>query len=164
MFNQVQIQGLLLNLIIYTFMLFPIICISFKKCIYNKNTFLFSIIAATIIEILLSMFVYIFSDKIFSIFTDKIGVINYAVYASKILFISSSLYSLKVLLPSFLFQKNAKKTVILVLSKITAHIFLIFICYILFNTKGILYSFPICDFVFYITYTKVFLNIFRQNI
>ena len=47
---------------------------------------------------------------------------------------------------------NKGGTAILVLSKIAVNILLIFIGYFLFDTKGILYSFPICDLIYYLIY------------
>lgn len=160
MLNQVQIYGLFLNLIIYIIIVSPIILVSFRKSIYeSKEKFIHSLIYSNILGIGLSVIFHIFSEEIFSFFTNISGIVNYAVYASKIIFITSSLYSLKILLPSYLFIKHNKKTAILVLSKIAVNLILIFIGYSLFNTKGILYSFPICDFIYYIIYIKLFLNI-----
>ncbi len=162
MFNQIQIHGLFLNLIIYIIMILPIIFISLKKSIYSsKSSLVFYLILSILLETILSIILYIFSTNIFSFFTSIIGVINYAVYASKILFISSSLYGLKIILPAYIFQKNRKKTTILVLSKIAVNLIFIFIGYSIFSTKGILYSIPICDIIYYIIYLKFFLNIFR---
>ena len=82
MLNQVQINGLFLNLIIYIIMILPIIFISFKKSIYEtKEKFVFWLIISTILEIVLSILFHNFSKNIFSIFTATKGVINYAVYA-----------------------------------------------------------------------------------
>lgn len=146
-------------------MILPITFILFKSSIYKtKEKFTFWLVVSTIIEIVLSILLHKFSKNIFSIFTNTKGIINYAVYSSKILFISSSLYSLKLLLPAYMFKKDSKKTAILVLSKITVNLVFIFIGYTFFNTKGILYSFPICDIIYYIIYIKVFLNIIRQNV
>lgn len=162
MLNQVQINGLFLNLIIYIIMILPIIFISLKKSIYEtKEKFILWLIISTICEIIFSILFHKFSKNIFSIFTNTTGIINYAVYASKILFISSSLYSLKILLPAYISKKDSKKTAILVLSKITVNLIFILIGYSLFNIKGILYSFPICDIIYYIIYFKFFLNVFR---
>lgn len=158
--NNVQIQGLFLNLIIYIIMVFPliIICLN-KKFFSSKKTFYNVLICCTIFEVLISAIFYIFPSEIFSLFTNTKGVINYAVYSSKILFISSSLYSLKFLIPTYLYiQKNTKKITILVLTKIAITIVCSILFYIIFNTKGILFAFPICDFIFYIIY---FLNIIR---
>ncbi len=152
--NTTQIQGIFLNLIIY------LIIISLNKKIYiSKQQFFTTIIYCTLLEISLSLILYIFPKDIFSTFTKTTGIINFAIYSSKILFISSSLFALKILIPAYLYNQNKKKKLaILVLSKIAITIISIIILYIKFNTKGILFSIPICDFIFYIIY---FLNIIR---
>ena len=145
-------------------MLIPLFFILFKKTIYeNKKSFILFICISIIIETFLSCFLYLFSNKIFSLFTNTSGIINYAVYASKILFISSSLYGIKFLIPAYLWKvKNLhKKTAILVFSKIAVNILLIFCGYFLFSTKGILYSFPLSDLIYYSIYLKLFLNVIR---
>ncbi len=158
--NTTQIQGIFLNLIIYLIMIFPLIIISLNKKIYiSKQQFFTTIIYCTLLEISLSLILYIFPKDIFSTFTKTTGIINFAIYSSKILFISSSLFALKILIPAYLYNQNKKKKLaILVLSKIAITIISIIILYIKFNTKGILFSIPICDFIFYIIY---FLNIIR---
>lgn len=162
MFNQVEVCGLVINFIIYIFMILPIILISFKKSIYtSKKIFLLFLIFSIVLETIFSLILYNFSRNIFSLFTSTTGIINYSIYASKILFISSSLYSFKILIPAYISIESRKKTAILVLSKITVNLIFIFIGYSIFNTKGILYSFPLCDIIFYIIYFKFFLNIFR---
>lgn len=157
--DKIHFIGLFLNFIIYLILLIPSLLISFKQNIYkNPKKFILYFIYATSFEIGLSIFFHIFSREIFSIFTNISGIINYAVYSSKILFITSSLYSIKILIPLYII-KNNKKTAILVFSKIAVHLFLAILGYILFSTKGFLYSFPICDFVYYIIYIVTFLKI-----
>ncbi len=149
--NEVQIKALFLNLIFYIIMTFPIIIVSLnKKNFSTKKNFLSTLIYCTIFEIILSAILYLFSEKIFSIFTNITGVINFAVYASKILFISSSLFALKIIIPVYL--KQTKKITIFILSKIVITIISCIILYTLFNIKGLLFAFPVCDFIFYIIY------------
>lgn len=165
--NKIQTYALFYNLIIYLIMIFPIFIILLKKDFTNSFKKLVScFIYITILEIFFSLFLYIFAREIFSIFTKTTGIINYAVYASRILFISSSLYGIKFLVPVFLFNISSnKKTTILVLSKIVVHIIFIFTFYKLFSFKGILYSFPICDLIYYIIYLILFFkNIPKKNI
>lgn len=163
--NNVQLLGIFLNLIIYFIIILPIIIISLNKKIYNnKKYFCLTLILSFLIEIILSIIIYVFSKSIFSLFSSIPGIVNYAVYSSKILFITSSLYGLKILIPAYLFNKKMKKkSAILFLLKIAVNMILIFIGYNLFNTKGILYSFPICDLIFYILYITIFLNIIRND-
>ncbi len=149
--NEVQIKGLFLNLIIYIVMITPVTIIALNKnFFYTKKKFLTTLIYCTFLEIILSFIVFLIPEKIFSLFTNKSGIINFSVYASKILFISSSLFALKILVPSYL--NKTKKITILVLAKIVITIISCIICYILFSTKGFLFAFPICDFIFYILY------------
>lgn len=154
----IKTYGLLANLIIYFIITLPIIVISFNKSNYiSKKNLLKSLIITTIIEILLSICLYSFSRNIFSLFIKTSGVINYAVYASKILFITSSLYGIKYLIPIYLLKNSHKKnTTILLISKIVVNIFFILIGYFLFSTKGILFSFPLCDLIYYIIYIYIF--------
>lgn len=162
--GRIHIIGLFLNFIIYLLMVVPVFFILFNKSIYeNKKKFISFLCIGTLIEIFLSCVLYIFSRSIFSVFSKTTGIINYAVYASKILFITSSLYAVKYLIPSYIWktENKNKKTAILVLSKIAVNILFIFLGYILFNTKGILYSFPVCDLIYCIIYLKIFLKIIR---
>lgn len=149
--NAVQLKALFLNLIVYFVMTTPIIIASLNKNNFStKKKFLSTLIYCTIFEIIFSVILYSFSENIFSLFTTTTGIINFSVYASKILFISSSLFAIKIVVPAYL--KNTKKITILVLSKIVITIIFCIILYILFNTKGFLFAFPICDFIFYIIY------------
>ena len=152
--NSVQIHGLILNLIVYLIMIFPIIILSFKKSIYkSKKDLVFFVLISIFIESFFSFLIYSFGKNIFSFFTATTGVINYAYYASRILFITSSLFGIKILIPAYLnIVQGTKKTVTLILLKITVNIILCFIGYICFNTKGFLYAFPVCEFIFYIIY------------
>lgn len=164
--NNTQILGIMLNFIIYIIMIIPIVLISLNTKIYNnRKNFISSLLLTFIFEILFSLFLYCFSKEIFSIFPVQKGTVNYAIYASKILFISSSLYGIKILIPAYLFQKkDAKKSAILVLSKIAVSIIFIFIAYSIFNVKGILYSLPICDLIFYVIYILYFNNYLKSNL
>lgn len=160
--NNTKFIGLLLNLILYIITIIPIITLIFNKKIYrNKKSLVAAIVFITIIETLLSIFIYRFSKSIFSIFTKTSGIINYATYTSKLIFIDSSLYGLKFLIPIYLFYsfpEKRKKTTILFLSKIVVNILFIFIGQKLFLTKGALYSLPICDFAYYIIYLILFIK------
>ncbi len=158
--NRIQILGIFLNLIVYLIMIFPIIIISLKKEFYkSKKHFIFALILSFIIEIILSIILYTFSENIFSLFSSTSGIVNYAVYTSKILFVSSSLYGLKILIPSYLFHKKMqKKPATLILLKIAVTCILIFAGYNIFNTKGIFYAFPASDLIFCIIYSIVFIR------
>ncbi len=161
--TKIQLTGLFLNFIIYLIMIFPLVTISLNKKIYkNKNHFILIVIFSFIIEIILSFILYKFSKNIFNLFSDTPGIVNHAVYASKILFISSSLYGIKILIPIYFIQNNMKKkSAILVLSKIAVLLVFILIGYNIFNFKGILFAFPISDLIFYLIYIIVLLKVIR---
>ena len=148
--------AIILNLIVYLFFLFPTFIILFRKNFYSsKKTAIYYISASVLLEVALSIVLYKFSRNIFSLFTTSTDIINISVFISRIVFLDASLFPLKILLPAYNFKSN-KKTVILVLSKITANIILFFLGYALLANMGILYSFPICDFIFYIIYIIIF--------
>lgn len=157
--SNIELSGLFLNFILYILIIFPVIFIAKKLNITkNKKIFIKFLIISTIIEILISLFIYNYSKNFFSIFTKTPGIINFATHCSKILFICSPLYAFKILTP-YLFKKNRiKKTVILVLSKITANIIFAIAGFLIFNFKGFLYSFPACDFLFYIINIIIFIK------
>lgn len=151
---KVQIYGLILNLIVYILMIIPVLIISFRKSNYiSKKNLIKSSCLSIVIGIIFSIVLYAYSRNIFSIFTDVSGVINYSVYASKILFITSSLYTIKYFIPIYFWKNNyQKKATILVISKIVVNIIFMLIGYFLFSTKGFLFSFPLCDLIYYIIY------------
>ncbi len=160
--NNTKFFGLFLNLLIYIIMIIPIIAIIFNKKIYkNKKSLTVCLIFITILEIFFSAIIYCFTKSIFSLLSKTSGIINYAAYTSKIIFISSSLYGIKFLIPAYLFStlpNKRKKTTILFLSKIVVNIIFIFIGQKLFLTKGALYSISICDFIYYIIYIILFIK------
>ena len=161
--NNIEQAGIFLNLIIYIILIFPLFLILFKKEIYsNKKAFLLYLVFSIILETFLSSFIYIFPKKIFNLFTDTQGIINFAAYCSRIIFITSSLYCIKILIPIYLIKNHIKKTVILICSKITVNIILAFLGFFFFKFKGILYSIPICDFIYYIIYLSIFKKVFRN--
>lgn len=162
--NNVQIIGIALNLIIYFIITFPLLIICFIKKIYSsKEIFIKWCIISTLIEIVLSIILYTFSKEIFFFFPVSNGIKNYAVYASKILFITSSFYSLKFLIPTYLFENSSKsKTLLLVFLKIILTFCMIFILNFIFNTKGIFYAFPICDLIFYVIYIVSFIKVIKK--
>ena len=104
--NKIQIYGLCINLIVYTIMVFPIYVISFINTVYNnKKNLISSIVVSIIIETVFSLLIYTYPSTFFKLFSNTPGVINYAIYAFKILFIPSSLYGIKILVPKYL-RKN----------------------------------------------------------
>ncbi len=162
--NKTIFFGLILNFILYIFCILPIIIIFFKKQIYaNKSRFLFIFSLSTILEIFISLIVHFFARNIFSFFAKTPGIVNYAVYASKIIFITASLYSIKFLVPGFLYNYKKsklthKKTTILFLSKIVVNFIFMIIGFIIFSMKGFLYSIPLCDLIYVFLYVILFIR------
>lgn len=156
----IQIYGLISNFILYLILILPIIIITSKKNIYSStNDLLKAILLSLVIESFLSSIIYVFGKNIFSLFIKTQGIINYAVYASKIIFITSPFYGIKFLIPAYIFQKNkSKKTTILFFSKIVVNIIFIFIGIALFSNKGMLFSIPLCDIIYYIIYITIFIK------
>lgn len=158
---KVQIHALIANLILYLLIISPIIIISLKKSIYKSpKSLITALLSSTIIEIIFSSIIYIFGRNIFSLFIKTQGIVNYAVYSSKIIFMTSPFYGIKFLIPAYIFkQTNSKKTTILFLSKIVVNIIFIFIGLALFSTKGMLFSIPLCDLIYCIIYIIIFIKI-----
>ena len=152
--DKIQIYGLIINLIIYFLITLPIEILSFINKIYkNQKKFILVLYLSIIYSVITSILLYSFPYKIFSIFTSTKGIINYGVYAFKILFISSSLYTIKILIPKYLsYNLKTKKIAIFKISKIALTILFSIISYLLFNTKGILFTIPIIDFIYSIIY------------
>lgn len=147
------------NLIIYVIFILPLIISFFSKNIFeNKKNVSIAIAISTIIEAFLSFILYKYSYSIFSLFTAKEGIINLSVFISRIIFLDSSLYGIKILLPVFLIKRN-KKTVIFIFLKITVTVVLSIIGYCFLAIPGLLYSFPLCNIIFDI----IFIILFKKS-
>ena len=164
--SQMQIFGLLFNFIVYSLITMPIYVLSHLKKIYHtEKKFMHYLIISIFYCVLISSILYFIPYKIFSLFPASTGTINYSVYAFKILFACSSLFSMKILIPKYIYYKTRnKKIAIFYYSKIAITLILSILGYYIFNAKGILFAFPLTDFVYSIIYLYVFLNIIRQNI
>ena len=161
--NKILVFGLLLNIILYIVITLPIRIISLNKKIYENNKkFILILIISLIYFVSISFVLYSLPlpHMFFSLFTKTSGIVNYGIYAFKILFLSSSLYSIKLLIPKYLVLVENKKIAILKIkiSKITITILLSFINYLIFNTKGILFTIPIVDLVFSIVYLYFYIK------
>ncbi len=150
-------NAIIVNLITYIVLLLPsIIYIVFKKTFSNKKEVLYTMAILILIQAILSSILYIFSNKIFSLFIKKTGTINMSVFISRIVFLGSSLYPLKIIIPTYFSNNSNKKTVILITTKITVTIFFSILGYLLFSTVGLLYSFPISDIIYYVILISLF--------
>lgn len=163
MFNQIQIYGLGLVFIFYLILNLPSIIICFfKKYFSDRKTFNYVLLSNILVTVFLSLIIYIFSEKLFNLFPVDQGIINYGIYSMKILFITSSLYPIKFLIPAYFFHNKSKKiSITLAIAKIIDTLICMFIGYILFDTKGILFAVPIADAIYYIAYMFLYLKVFR---
>ena len=153
----ILIKAVLINLIIYLVFIIPSVVILLNSNFSNKKQSIFLLAMTIVFNSVLSICLYKFSYIIFSLFSKTQGVINLCIYISRIIFIDSSLYGIKIIIPRYIFSKN-KKTAILILSKFAVNLILSIIGYILLQSAGLLYSFPICNFVFYIIYVFIFIK------
>ena len=151
MFNEIELKGLGLIFLYYLILIFPSIIICFnKKYFENRKEFNNIIIGNIIYTILLSMCFYLFYVKI-----------NYAIYSGKILFIASSLFPIKYLIPGYIFHNKSKKiSIIFAIAKIIDTLICMIIGFYLFDQKGILFAVPFSDVIYYIAYMYCYLKIF----
>lgn len=152
-----KIISLLNVFIIYFIAFIPSFFILFKKNIYkNKKIFIKKISLALIIEIIIFVLFHFFAENIINLVSSKTNIQNYTLYCSKILFIASSITVLHFAIPLyFCFNENIKKGIKLFLLKFL-YLPIMFLGYLIFNTKGIYFSVPLCD----ILYTFFLLFIF----
>ena len=163
MFNEIQLKGLCLIFIFYLILIMPSIIICFnKKYFMDRKKFNNILIGNIIYNIILSMCFYLFYEKIFNIFNLDQGIINYAIYSGKIIFMASSLFAVKYLIPGYIYHnKNKKISIIFAIAKIIDTLICMIIGYYLFNQKGILFAIPVADIIYYIAYTYCYLKVFR---
>lgn len=166
MFNEIQLYGLGFVFIIYLILITPSLIICFnKKHFLDRKKFNNILIGNIIYNIVLSMCFYLFYESLFNTLNVKQGIINYAIYSGKIIFIASSLYAIKFLIPGYLFHNNNKKiSIIFAIAKIIDTLICMIIGYYLFNQKGILFAIPFVDIIYYIAYIYCYLKVFRYNI
>ena len=140
MFNEIQLKGLCLIFIFYLILIMPSIIICFnKKYFIDRKKFNNILIGNIIYNIILSMCFYLFYEKIFNIFNLDQGIINYAIYSGKIIFMASSLFAVKYLIPGYIYHnKNKKISIIFAIAKIIDTLICMIIGYYLFNQKGLL--------------------------
>lgn len=163
MFNEIQLKGLCLIFIFYLILIMPSIIICFnKKYFIDRKKFNNILIGNIIYNIILSMCFYLFYEKIFNIFNLDQGIINYAIYSGKIIFMASSLFAVKYLIPGYIYHNKSKKiSIIFAIAKIIDTLICMIIGYYLFNQKGILFAIPVADIIYYIAYTYCYLKVFR---
>ena len=146
--KEYQLISILKVFVIYILTFLPTWSMLFQKKIYSsKKSFLKANCLAIFIEIILFLLIYIFPQKIVSLFSKEINIQNYMIYSLKILFIASSTTVIHYSIPFYFLLEKRKRGILLLISK-TLYLPLILLGYMLFNTKGVLFSIPICD-IFY---------------
>lgn len=161
--SKISVVSFGLNMLLYLLISIPILVISRNKKIYKtKNNFLLSICIGTIIEIVLSILIYKLPGFIFSRFVSTPGIINYSIFISKIVFSTSSLIAIKILVPFLII--NQHKTVRKLLG--TYLLVTIAFCTIGFlykKTVGFLFGFPISDLVIFSLNSVIIFKEFRRK-
>ncbi len=159
----IKFISILLNIFVYFVMIIPVLIISSREKIYkNRVKFILNVCLATIIEILLSLLMYKYSEKIFGIFSKKFGIINYSVFISRFIFSTSSLFAVRIFAYTLLINKNKpiKKLLIFNTSLLVA---LCIFGIITKGTVGFYFAFPITDIVMYIISIVTMYNIYKTK-
>lgn len=161
--SKISIVSFGLNMLLYLLISIPILVISKNKKIYKtKNNFILSICIGTIIEIVLSILIYKFPGFIFSRFVSTPGIINYSIFISKIIFSTSSLIAVKILVPTLLINRHKTVKKLLVTYLIVTIVFCT-IGFLYRKTVGFLFGFPISDLVIFAINSIIIFKEFRHN-
>ena len=154
-----QILALSKVFLLYIVALLPTWIVLLKKNIYeNKKIFLKITLLLTLLEIIIFSIIYFFPSIIIPFFSSKTNIQNYMMYSFKILFIASITTVFQYLVLLYFFKKNIKLSLLLFLTKIF-YIPIIIIAYIIFNTKGALFSVPLCD----VLYTLLLIYLYKKS-
>lgn len=105
-------------------------------------------INSTIGLIIYSVILHIFINPIASLFSNIPGIINFVEYASKIYFICIPLTGTRILIIK---KENIKKSYFLIFFRIILLFVITLILKKLFELKGVLYSWPIYEFLLFIS-------------
>jgi len=161
--SKISLMSFGLNILIYILISLPILCISKDKKIFkNKNTFILAVCIGTIIEIILSLMIYSFPNRIFSAFTNTSGIVNYSVFISKIIFSTSSLIAIKILVPSWLINQH-KNTKRILAAELLLTIAFCAIGFLYKKTVGFLFGFPTSDMVIFIINIVIVFKEFKHQ-
>ena len=150
-------ESFLCNLIIYAILSIPVFYFIKSIGIDTKRKTRYTLIVSCIAEVFLFTILYMFPEKIFSLFPVKDGVKNAARFISRIIFICSSLNGYSIVIPIYLFKTGNKKRIrILVLSKILTLLLIFFFLFMFFGIETALFSIPCIDFLFDIIFIYLF--------
>ncbi len=146
--KEYQYISILKNFLLYIIVLIPTWIFVFQKNTYsNKKTFLKRNCLLIFIEIILFSSIYFYPQEIVELFSSKTNIQNYMMYSLKILFIASSTTVIHYTIPIFLHLYYDKKSIYLCGLKLF-YIPVMLISYFFFDTKGILFSIPLCDILY----------------
>lgn len=152
---------LLINIILDLFFI-PILTIIFNMLLkienINEKQIINTTKFCTILQILISVFLYIFINNIVQLFNFENGIINYSIYIFKILSISMAFIPIQYIIPIYCYIKNKKSLVLYNLLKVFVF-FIIILSLSKYKLNGILYSIPISI----ITYNVLFIFIMIVN-
>lgn len=161
--SKISVISFALNILLYILISIPILVICKNKKIFkNRNSFLLAICIGTIIEIFLSLIIYKFPNIIFSTLVNVQGIINYSVFISKIIFSTSSLIAVKILIPALLINRHKNIQKLLTVQLLITLIF----CTIGFfykKTVGFLFGFPVSDIVIFTMNIFIFFKELRHK-
>lgn len=120
----------------------------FQKSTYtNKNEFLKRNCLLIFFEIVIFSIIYFFSKEIVVLFSSQTNIQNYMIYSLKILFIASVTTVIHYSIPLYFIFEHKKTGMFLWLFKL-AYIPVMLISYYFFDTKGALFSIPLCDILY----------------
>ena len=145
-YDKQNIYGFSMNIVQSLYFL-PIFLISIYFLISKKpNKSL--IIHSTIGLIFYSITLHIFIIPICSLFTKNTGIVHFVEYASKIYFICLPLIGFRIFF--ILREKNMKKLYLFIFMRIILLSGITILFHHLFQLKGILYGWTICEFIVFL--------------
>lgn len=113
---------------------------------YSKHSNRLKLILSSIGFILYSIFLHFFIRQIIELFVSSLGTINFVVYAFKIYFICLPLVGFRILATK---KENTQNVYFLVFIRIILLLFFSLLFKKFFALKGILYSWPLHEFILF---------------
>lgn len=143
LFENNDIYSIGINIV--QFLYFLAMFVSSLYLLLGKNSNLRKLIYTSFGLILYSLVLHFFIKQIASLFTTINGIIHFVEYASKIYFICLPLIGYKILLIKK--EESIQKVIFLLGLRIILFIITIFLFRNLFALKGVLYSWPLSEFI-----------------
>ena len=167
--KEYQYIAILKVFFIYIIALIPTWIMLFQKKNYSdKKSFLKINYLCIFLEIIIFSLIYLFPKNIISLFSSKTNIQNYMIYSLKILFIASSTTVIHYTIPKYFCEYNKKNekfsfsSFFLLIVKLL-YIPIMFIGYLIFNTKGALFAVPLCDLLYNIFIISIYKHTFKIN-